>query len=106
MQKLTIAARLTLCLTSAALLTACPGPVRISKPPADKLVCAALPVAPKLTPLDWSTVQTIEDAKALVFKREGETADYIVKLRGAWFSCSSVVGWHADYNAALPTEKE
>lgn len=97
-----IAARLTLCLISAALLTACPAPVRIAKPPADKMSCASLPVAPKLTPLDWAKVQTVEQAKALVFAREGEIAEYIVQLRGAWFSCSSVVGWHRDYNAALP----
>jgi hypothetical protein len=97
-----IAARSTLCSISALLLTACPGPVRIAKAPADKLVCAALPAAPKLTPLDWAKVQTVEEAKALVFAREGETAEYIVQLRGSWFSCSSTVAWHRDYNAALP----
>lgn len=102
MRKGKIAAHLMLCLTSAALLAACTPPIRIAKPPADKLRCAALPDAPKLTPLDWSKVQTVDDAKALVFAREGETADYIVNLRGAWFSCSSVVAWHRDYNAALP----
>lgn len=102
MRSLKTAAHSTLCLISAALLTACPGPVRIAKPPADKLQCAVLPGAPKLTPLDWSTVQTVAQAKALVFAREGETAEYIVQLRGAWFSCSSVVGWHREYNATLP----
>ena len=84
------------------LVPGCAKPVRIAKPPADKMVCAALPKAPKLTPLDWSKVQTVDEAKALVFAREGETADYIVALRGAWFSCSSTVAWHRDYNAALP----
>jgi hypothetical protein len=102
MHKRKIAARLTLCLTSVALLAACGAPIRIAKPPADKLRCTALPADPVLTPLDWSKVQTVEEAKALVFAREGETAGYIVNLRGAWFSCSSVVAWHRDYNAALP----
>lgn len=102
MHKGKIAARWMLCLISAASLVACGAPIRIAKPPADKLRCAALPDVPKLTPLDWSKVQTVDDAKALVFAREGETAGYIVNLRGAWFSCSSVVAWHRDYNAALP----
>lgn len=99
MQKAKIALLSTLFLTS---LTACPGPVRIAKPPADKMVCAELPAPPKLTALDWDKVQTVAEAKALVFAREGETADYIVALRGAWFSCKSTVAWHRDYNAALP----
>jgi hypothetical protein len=102
MRRPKIAARLTLCLISAALLTACPTPIRIAKPPADKLQCAPLPDAPRLTPLDWANVTSIEEARALVFRREGEVADYIVRLRGAWFSCSSTVAWHRDYNAALP----
>lgn len=80
----------------------CTKAVRIAKPPADKMVCAELPAPPKLTPLDWAKVQTVEQAKALVFAREGETADYIVAMRGAWFSCSSTVAWHRDYNAKLP----
>lgn len=99
MQKLKIAALSTLCSIS---LTACPGPVRIAKPPAERLTCAELPAAPKLTPLDWATLQTVDQAKALVFKREGEVAEYVVQLRGAWFSCSSTIAWHRDYNAALP----
>jgi hypothetical protein len=45
---------------------------------------------------------TVEEARVLVLKREGETANYIVALRGAWFSCSSNVDWNRDYNAALP----
>jgi hypothetical protein len=96
------AARLTLCLISGALLTACAPPIRIAKPPADKMTCAPLPAAPKLTPLDWASVQSVDQAKALVFAREGETAEYIVALRAAWFSCASTVGWHRNYNAALP----
>lgn len=99
MQKLRTVVLSTLFLTS---LSACPGPVRIAKPPADKMVCAALPATPKLTPLDWAKVRTIDEAKALVFAREGETAEYIVAVKGAWFSCSSTVAWHRDYNAALP----
>lgn len=102
MRKLKTAARLTLCSISALLLTACPAPVRIAKPPAERLTCAALPAAPKLTALDWANVQTVEEAKALVFEREGQVADYIVRLRGAWFSCSSTLAWHSSYNAALP----
>lgn len=99
MRNAKIALLSTLFLTS---LVACGAPVRIAKPPADKMVCAELPAPPKLTPLDWSKVQTVAEAKALVFAREGETADYIVAVRGAWFSCSSTVAWHRDYNAALP----
>ncbi len=101
MQKLKIAALSTLCFLSLS-AGSCNKPIRIAKPPADKLVCAELPASPKLTALDWAAVQTIDEAKALVFKREGEVADYIVQLRGAWFSCSSTVEWHRDYNAVLP----
>lgn len=101
MRKQMIAALSTLCFVS---LTAgsCQQSVRIAKPPADKLTCAEIPADPKLTPLDWAKVQSVEEAKALVFRREGEVADYIVALRGAWFSCRSTVQWHADYNAQLP----
>lgn len=101
MRKLKTEARLTLCLISASVLTACAPPIRIAKPPADKLTCAPLPDAPKLTPLDWAKVQTVDQAKALVFAREGAVAEYIVSLRGAWFSCASTVSWHRDYNEAL-----
>ena len=99
MRNLKIAVLLTLCSIS---LSACAETVRIAKPPSDKLVCAALPADPKLTPLDWSKVSSIEEAKALVFRREGETSDYIVLLRGAWFSCSHTVAWHRARNDALP----
>ncbi|RDV06451.1 hypothetical protein DXH95_03220 [Sphingorhabdus pulchriflava] len=101
MRKRIIAALSTLCFVS---LTAgsCQQSVRIAKPPAAKLTCAELPASPQLTTLDWAKVQTVEEAKALVFAREGETADYIVSLRSAWFSCRSTVQWHADYNAQLP----
>ena len=101
MRKIMIAALSTLCLTS---LTAssCGERIQIVKPPAEKLVCDPLPATPKLTPLDWSKMVTVNEARVLVQKREGETADYIVALRGAWFSCSSDVEWHRDYNAALP----
>lgn len=101
MQRLKIAALSTLCLISLG-GGSCNAPVRIAKPPAERMQCAVLPDAPKLTPLDWAAVQTVEAAKALVFAREGETAEYIVRLRGAWFSCSAAVAWHRDYNAALP----
>ena len=97
MRSVMIAALSTLCLISCT-----PARIQIAKPPSEKLVCDALPATPKLTPLDWSKMVTVDQARVLVLKREGETADYIVALRGAWFSCSSDVDWNRDYNAALP----
>ena len=93
MQKLKIAALSTLFLISLS-AGSCQPKVRNIPIPPDRLVCEGLPAEPKLTALDWSKVQTVEDAKTLVFIREGETADYIVKLRGAWFSCHSDVEWN------------
>jgi hypothetical protein len=78
MRSVITAALLTLCSNS--VLTGCAPPVRISKLPADKMLCAEMPEKPKLTPLDWDKVQSIDEAKALVFKRE----------------------WNRDYNEALP----
>lgn len=106
-----IAARSTLYLNSLVLVilaalalgvAGCGAPVRIAKPPPERLVCEALPAPPRLTQLDWDAVQSVGEAKALVFAREGETAGYIVRLRAAWFSCSATVGWHRDYVEALP----
>lgn len=97
MRRTLIAALSTLCLISCT-----PARIQIARPPADKLVCDPLPATPMLTPLDWSEMVTVDEARVLVQQREGETADYIVALRGAWFSCSSDVDWNRDYNAALP----
>lgn len=89
-------------LSTLCLISCTPARIQIVKPPADKLVCDSLPATPKLTPLDWTKMITIDEARVIVQRREGETADYIVALRGAWFSCSSDVDWNRDYNEALP----
>lgn len=68
-------------------------------PPAERLVCAPLPEAPDLSPLQ--AFQTADGVmvyhKAEVDARDVPIALYVVDLRGAYFSCSNQVGWHRDY---------
>lgn len=111
MRNVAKSALLTACLIS---LTAgsCGQRVRIAKPPADKLACEALAKRPKIPAeyvIDWSKVQTVEQARSeheafvrTLRTREGLIAGYIVQIEGNWFSCWSDVKWHADYNEALP----
>jgi hypothetical protein len=111
MRNMTKAALLTACLISLS-AGSCAPPVRIAKPPADKLICDALAERPKIPAeyqIDWSSVQTVEQARSehdafvrTLRTREGMVAGYIVQIEGNWFSCWSTVKWHADYNAALP----
>lgn len=94
-------------------LSACSNPpVRIAKPPAEKLTCEALadrPQIPTEYAIDWSAVTTVEAARGehdafvrTLRTREGLIAGHIVQIEANWFSCWSTVKWHADYNAALP----
>ena len=94
-------------------LAACSNPpVRIAKPPIDKLTCDALTARPDIPAeydIDWSTVTTVEGARGehdafvrTLRTREGLIAGHIVAIEGNWFSCWSTVKWHADYNGALP----
>lgn len=97
----------------AGMTTACSNPpVRIAKPPAEKLTCNALTQRPKIPAeyqIDWSKVTTVEQARGehdvfvrTLRSREGLIAGYVVAIGDDWFSCWSDVQWHADYNGALP----
>ena len=74
-------------------LAACQKPIEVGlpPPPADWMVCEALPVAPDLKPLvpfrlsDGRTVYLVDDVNA----RDAQIARYVVAVRGAWFSCSN-----------------
>lgn len=86
------------------LLTACHGEtinVGPPPPPADRLVCEALPAKPDLTPL---TAITLADGRRVYLKSEVDARDsmiarYIVAVEGAWFSCSNQLAWNRDYYA-------
>lgn len=71
-------------------------------PPPERLVCEALPAKPDVSPLVAFTAQNgaLVYFKADVDARDAKIAPYIVELRGAWFSCSSQLGWNRDYQAA------
>lgn len=93
---------LTLC--SSIALAACGEEIIVNAPPppADWMVCEALPVSPDLKPLvpfvlsDGRKVYLVDDVNA----RDGSIARYIVAVRGAWFSCSNNLTKVRDYHAA------
>lgn len=71
-------------------------------PPAQRLVCEELPAKPDISPLVAFAAENgaLVYYKADVDARDAKIAPYIVELRGAWFSCSSQLGWNRDYYAA------
>ena len=86
------------------LLGACSQPLALNRPPPppERLVCAALPAAPDISPLVAFTASNgaLVYSKADVDVRDAGIARYIVAVRGAWFSCSSSLEWVRDYYAA------
>ena len=97
------------------LATAC-GKERIVtpiKPPADKLVCEAAgqrPALPAEHVIDWSAVQSVDQAKAEHLKyvasirsREGVVVAHIVRIEGKLFTCSSNAAWLRDFYAGQPS---
>lgn len=87
------------------LLTACHSErleINPPSPPADYMVCAELPVAPDLRPLEAITLPDgrVVYLKADVDARDGPIARYIVAVRGAWFDCSNAVQRVRDYYEA------
>lgn len=83
------------------LCAACGEPIKLNPPPppADKLVCAELPSPPAVEPLEafQASNGALVYPKADVDARDSEIARWVVELRGAWFSCSSQLGWVRDY---------
>lgn len=69
------------------------------EPPADRLVCAVLPAKPEISPLKAFEASNgaMVYLKADVDARDAKIGDYVVNLRGAWFSCSNQVAWNRDY---------
>ena len=82
-------------------LTACDPAINLGKPapPAERLVCDPLPVAPNVTPL--TAFQASNGAwvyyKADVDARDAQIAPYVVQIRQSWFSCSNQLAWNRDY---------
>lgn len=86
--------------------------IETPKPPASKLVCEPLPARPALPAeykIDWSKVNTVDEARAeherfvaTLRDREGRVAGYIVSIEGAWFSCSSNLSFVRTFTEALP----
>lgn len=89
---------------SALALIACKQPIEVGlpPPPAEWMVCDALPAKPDLKPLnrialpDGRSVYLASETNA----RDAEIARYVVGVRGAWFSCSNhlekVRGYYAE----------
>ena len=89
---------------SALALTACKQPIEVGlpPPPAEWMVCDALPAKPDLKPLERIT---LPDGRVVYLAsetnaRDAEIARYVVGVRGAWFSCSNqlekVRGYYAE----------
>lgn len=108
----------TLCLI--ATLAACAKPeVRFKHLPIPAERIDAEPVAredrPSIPPeyrIDWSKVETIEQARAehdrfvaSVRVREGVIAHYIIDLEGRVFACANDDKWIRDYQAGLEAEE-
>ena len=78
-----------------------------------RLICegvAARPALPVTYLIDWSSVQTVEQAKGehdayvrSINARNGLVAAHIVELEGRLFVCSNNAQWWRDYWSALPT---
>ncbi len=70
-------------------------------PPDERLACENEPGKPEIKAL--VAFQAFNGAlvyqKADVDARDAKIAEWIVKYRGAWFSCSSQLKWNRDYKA-------
>lgn len=75
-------------LVFALFLTACTSvrPATVTTPPAERLTCAAEPLAP-------ANASDIEAAR------------YIVALRGAWVDCSDAVAWLRDWARGVSAQQ-
>lgn len=96
--------KLTIGILSTLFLAACSQTLDLNRPapPHERLVCAALPAAPDISPLEAVTASNgaLVYMKADVDARDTGIARYIVAVRGAWFDCSSNLEWVRDYYAA------
>lgn len=67
-------------------------------------------IPPELA-IDWSQVQTVEDAKGAheafvraIRTREGLVAGYVVTLENRIFACSNNMQWQLDFYQRLPQQ--
>lgn len=100
-------------LTSSFLLAGCePDKVVEHLPtPPDRLVCEAAgdrPAIPAEHAIDWTTVVTVDQARAehtkyvaSIRNREGVITGYIVQVEGKLFTCQSNMDWRRTYEAEL-----
>ena len=78
----------------------------------ERLFCEAVPARPDLPAtyaIDWTKVQTVEQAKGehdayvrSIHARNGVVTAHIVELEGRLFVCSNNAQWWRDYWAKLP----
>lgn len=96
-------------------LTACtqreivPFNVKAAHP--ERFICEGLADRPAIPPehtIDWSQVQTIEQAQSehlayvrSIRTREGKVAGYLVEIEGRHFQCASNLQWQSDYYDGL-----
>jgi hypothetical protein len=86
-------------------------PIRPDKENQARLICEAQgerPTLPAEYVVDWSKVQTVEQARAehetyvrSVRTREGVIVGYVVTVEGKLFVCSNNAQWWRDYWAGL-----
>lgn len=87
-------------------------PLRPDKTNPDRFVCELAGTRPTIPPeyvIDWSKVQTVEQAKGeheayvkAIRTREGIIAGYIVTLEGVNFTCFNNMTWQRDFYSGLP----
>lgn len=69
-------------------------------PPADKLVCKAIPEIPQTAALEAVTFGGVKYyRKADVDTRDGVIGDSYLEVRGVAFDCKSQLQWNRDYHA-------
>lgn len=84
------------------------------KPPPERLACVAAGDRPAIPPehvIDWSKVQTVDQARAehmryvaSVRSREGVIVGHIVRIEGRLFTCSTNAAWLRDWYVGMPSK--
>lgn len=82
------------------------------KTPSERLICEPAGARPSIPPehqIDWSAVQTVDQAKSehdryvrRIRDREGVVVGYLVSLEGKHVVCVVNMEWRRDFEAGLP----
>lgn len=87
--------------------------MKIIPSPPERLVCDYAGERPTLPPehvIDWSTVGTVDDARAehqkyvtSVRNREGIVTAHILRIEGKLFVCANNMEWRRTFESRLPS---